>query len=62
MAKHELVQELLVGGKFQYSTEKDGQYVSGSLSFNLEEATKFYNFIVESEGKELKKTLKSIEI
>jgi hypothetical protein len=63
MAKYELVKETTINGIVRYSLEKDGCYVSRSITNSLEEAEKFLH-IVATNGilDTIKETIKTIEV
>ena len=63
MTKYELVKEIKIDGTIQYSIEKDGKYVSRSVTFNLEQADEFLNIISNGGNLEtIKETIKTIEV
>lgn len=63
MAKYELVKETKIDGLVQYSIEKDGKYISRSVTDNLEQAKEFLNIIAKGGNLEtLKETIKTIEV
>jgi hypothetical protein len=49
-------------GKTVYYTTKDGNYVSGSLYFDLEQAERYYNIWVEQSSPSVTEVIKSTEI
>jgi hypothetical protein len=63
MAKYELVKETTVDGIVRYSIEKDGLYVSRSLTLNLEEAEKYLHIATNNGTLDtIKETIKTIEV
>lgn len=64
MAKYELVKETLIDGTIRYSIERDGQYVSRSVTNILEEAEKYLYIVATTNGTldTIKETIKTIEV
>ena len=63
MTKYELVKETKINGLVQYSIERDGHYVSRSVTESLEEAEKFLHILTKDGSLEnLKETIKTIEV
>ena len=61
--KIEFVKETKADGTISYSTEINGNYVSGSFSRNYEQAYESYNNIEKNNGVlEIREVLESIEI
>ena len=61
--KIEFIQEFKVDGDIVYSTNVDGRYATGSLSYNKEQAYIVYQRIVANKGKyTLTQVLESKEI
>lgn len=63
MAKYELVKETTINGEVRYSIEKDGCYVSKSVTNILEEAERYLH-IASTTGTldTIKETIKTIEV
>lgn len=59
--KIEFVKQIKSNGDIFYFTEIDGEYLSGSVSTNIEKAKIFYDAVVENKGN-LKYVLESKEI
>jgi hypothetical protein len=63
MAKYELVKETTIDGIVRYSIEKDGIYISRSLTHNLEEAEKYLHIAtINGTLDTIKETIKTIEV
>jgi hypothetical protein len=63
MAKYELVKETTINGMVRYSIEKDGLYVSRSVTHSLEEAERYLNILTTNgELDTIKETIKTIEV
>ena len=60
--KIELVKRIDKFGDTIWQTEIDGEYVSGSLSLEFDQAKEKYNALVRTKGKEQKETIESITI
>jgi hypothetical protein len=60
--KLELVKEVRNGETYYY-TERDGQYISGSVYFNLEDAENYFTKLKEAcKVPDVKEVIKSTEI
>jgi hypothetical protein len=63
MAKYELVKETTIDGIVRYSIEKDGIYVSRSLTHKLEDAEKYLHIATMNGTLDtIKETIKTIEV
>jgi hypothetical protein len=63
MAKYELVKETTINGMVRYSIEKDGNYVSRSVTHSLEEAERYLHILTTNgELDTIKETIKTIEV
>ncbi len=63
MAKYELVKETTINGIIRYSIEKDGNYVSRSVTHSLEEAEKYLHIAtINGTLDTLRETIKTIEV
>lgn len=63
MANYELVKETKIDGFVQYSIEKDGKYVSRSVTDSLDEAEKYLSSLVKGGNLEtLREIIKTIAI
>jgi len=63
MTKYELVKETKMDGSIQYSIERDGNYVSRSVTENLKQAEQFLNILTKNGSLEsTKETIKTIEV
>jgi hypothetical protein len=63
MAKYELVRETTINGMVRFSIEKDGHYVSRSVTHSLEEAEKYLHILTTNgELDTIKETIKTIEV
>jgi hypothetical protein len=63
MAKYELVKETTINGMVRFSIEKDGHYVSRSVTHSLEEAEKYLHILTTNgELDTIKETIKTIEV
>ena len=63
MAKYELVKETTINGEIRYSIEKDGCYVSKSVTNSLEEAERYLHIVTTTGTLDtIKETIKTIEI
>lgn len=63
MAKYELVKETRFDGTIQYFIEKDGLYVNRSITFDLEQANRFFELAMQGKNLEnIKETIKTIEV
>lgn len=61
--KIELIKETKIDGKVIYFTQVDGNYVSDSLSYDIDKAKLIYNNIIENKGKiNFKEVLESVKI
>ena len=61
--KVELIKETKIDGKVIYFTQVDSNYVSDSLSYDIDKAKLIYNNIIENKGKiDFKEVLESVEI
>ena len=58
--KIQLIKEVNAVGQTWFSIEREGRYVSGTMTRNLEEAVEFYNIVANSEPS--KEVLMEIEI
>ena len=63
MANYELVKETKIDGFVQYSIEKDGKYVSRSVTDSLDEAEKYLSSLVKGGNLEtLREIIKTIAV
>ena len=63
MAKYELVKETTINGMVRYSIEKDGNYVSRSVTHSLEEAERYLHILTTNgELDTIKETIKTVEV
>jgi hypothetical protein len=63
MAKYELVKETTINGMERYSIEKDGCYVSRSVTHSLEEAERYLHILTTNGQLDtLKETIKTVEV
>lgn len=63
MAKYELVKETLIDGTIRYSIERDGHYVSRSVTNSLEEAERYLHAVTAKGTLDtIKETIKTIEV
>jgi hypothetical protein len=63
MAKYELVKETTINGIVRYSIEKDGIYVSRSITHSLEEAEKYLHIATTNGTLDtIRETIKTIEV
>lgn len=63
MTKYDLVKETKIDGTIQYSIEKDGKYVSRSVTHTLAQAEEFLNILAKGGDLEtLRQTIKTIEV
>ena len=63
MAKYELVKETTINGMVRFSIEKDGNYVSRSVTHSLEEAERYLHILTTNgELDTIKETIKTIEV
>jgi len=63
MAKIELVKETTIDGVVRYSIEKDGIYISRSITNDLEEAERFFKIVSQTGNLDtIKETIKTIEV
>ena len=61
--KIEFVKETKIDGKVMYFTQVNGNYISDSLSYDIDKAKLIYNNIIENKGKiNFKEVLESVEI
>jgi hypothetical protein len=63
MTKYELVKETTINGAVSYSIEKDGVYVSRSVTHSLEEAERYLNIVTTTGTLDtIKEKIKTIEV
>jgi uncharacterized membrane protein len=61
--KIEFVKETKIDGKVMYFTQVNGNYISDSLSYDIDKAKLIYDNIIENKGKiNFKEVLESVEI
>jgi hypothetical protein len=58
--KIQLVKEVNAVGQTWFSIEKEGRYIAGTMTKNLEEAVEFYNIVANAEPS--KEVLMEVEI